>query len=261
MSAMKQQPPVTPSAAPATARTGGDRPPNGTTKRRQGVSRTELGARRDGRRRKLNLAVAAIGLLVALPAIVLIALAVKCTSPGAVIYTQARVGHDRRRRTQVPPDGCRRGPDRGGRIFAIYKFRTMRRDATQAEVWAQPDDVRITRIGAVLRKHRLDELPQFFNVLKGDMNVVGPRPEQPTIFENLKGEVPGYSKRQRVLPGITGWAQINHRYDQCVDDVRRKTELDLAYMRRRCAVEDLRIMAKTLPVMIQKTTMTWSDRV
>ena len=121
-----------------------------------------------------------------------------------------------------------------------------------AETWARPQDPRITRIGAMLRRHRLDELPQFLNVIRGDMNIVGPRPEQPAIFLRLKHEVAGYSRRQRVLPGITGWAQINHRYDQCLDDVRRKTAFDLEYLRRRCMAEDIRIMTRTLPVMLRK---------
>jgi len=102
----------------------------------------------------------------------------------------------------------------------------------------------------VLRKLRLDELPQLFNVLKGDMNIVGPRPEQPTIFVYLREQIEGYQRRQRVRPGITGWAQINQGYDTSVDDVRRKVRYDLEYIRRQSALEDLRIMARTLPVML-----------
>ena len=121
---------------------------------------------------------------------------------------------------------------------------TARVPTGAAEAWARPRDPRITRIGVILRRHRLDELPQFLNVIRGDMNIVGPRPEQPAIFLRLKEEVPGYARRQRVLPGITGWAQINHRYDQCLDDVRRKTSLDLEYLRRRCMAEEIRIMGR-----------------
>ncbi len=105
-------------------------------------------------------------------------------------------------------------------------------------------------MGSFLRTYRLDELPQLFNVLREEMNVVGPRPEQPTIFQELKGQVERYPERQIVLPGITGWAQVNHGYDQSLDDVRKKVELDLEYIRRRSPAEDLRIMARTLPVMI-----------
>ena len=140
----------------------------------------------------------------------------------------------------------------GGKPFTIYKFRTMYEDGDAPQVWATPGDPRVTPIGRVLRKYRLDELPQLFNVLKGDMNVVGPRPEQPEIFADLRQEVSGYSYRQRVLPGITGWAQINQSYDTCIDDVRRKVELDLEYIGRTSAVEDLRIMAQTVPVMLGK---------
>jgi lipopolysaccharide/colanic/teichoic acid biosynthesis glycosyltransferase len=118
------------------------------------------------------------------------------------------------------------------------------------EVRASPGDPRITRVGSFLRQHRLDELPQLFNVLGGDMNVVGPRPEQPGLFRELEARVPGYSRRQAVLPGITGWAQVNHGYDQSFEDVRRKVELDIEYIQRRSPAEDLGIMARTVPVMM-----------
>jgi lipopolysaccharide/colanic/teichoic acid biosynthesis glycosyltransferase len=107
-------------------------------------------------------------------------------------------------------------------------------------------------VGRFLRAYRLDELPQLFNVLKGDMNVVGPRPEQPEIFKELREKVDGYQHRQRVLPGITGWAQVNHHYDQCVEDVKRKLEYDLDYISRRSPVEDLMIMTRTPVVMVLK---------
>jgi lipopolysaccharide/colanic/teichoic acid biosynthesis glycosyltransferase len=103
-----------------------------------------------------------------------------------------------------------------------------------------------------MRKYRLDELPQLFNVLRGDMNVVGPRPEQPNLFEDLRQKIDRYPARQQVLPGITGWAQINLAYDSCVEDVRKKLDCDLEYIRRRSMIEDIRIMARTLPVMLGK---------
>src|SRR5213075_2670136 len=121
---------------------------------------------------------------------------------------------------------------------------------TTSETWAQPDDVRVTPIGRVLRKLRLDELPQLFNVLKGEMNIVGPRPEQPMIFVYLREQIEGYQRRQRVRPGITGWAQINQGYDTSVDDVRRKVRYDLEYIRRQSTLEDLKIMCRTVPVMV-----------
>jgi lipopolysaccharide/colanic/teichoic acid biosynthesis glycosyltransferase len=133
----------------------------------------------------------------------------------------------------------------------MYKFRTMfMEEGSAREVWAAKDDPRITPVGRFLRVYRLDELPQLLNVLKGDMNIVGPRPEQPSIFQSLRASLDDYPERQKVLPGITGWAQINHHYDQSLDDVKRKLRLDLQYIRRRSAVEDLKIMARTMPVMI-----------
>ncbi len=136
----------------------------------------------------------------------------------------------------------------------IYKFRTMRHtngDAA-AEVWASPDDPRVTRLGRVLRKYRLDELPQLVNVVRGEMNLVGPRPEQPAIFAEMRNRIPGYRQRQQVLPGITGWAQVRHRYDRSIDDVRRKVAFDLEYIARRSALEDVKIMALTVPVVVFK---------
>jgi lipopolysaccharide/colanic/teichoic acid biosynthesis glycosyltransferase len=108
----------------------------------------------------------------------------------------------------------------------------------------------VTRLGRFLRNTRMDELPQFFNVLKGDMNIVGPRPEQPEIFQRLREEVDGYQHRQRVLPGITGLAQVNHHYDRSIKDVEIKVRHDLEYVRRVSTIEDLRIMARTLPVVL-----------
>ncbi|MCA1789111.1 MAG: sugar transferase [Thioalkalivibrio sp.] len=213
---------------------------------------------RDRHCRTLNVVVALLGIVLASPLMVLIALTVKLTSKGPVLYQQERVGLDERSDTDRRRDGRRAGDGRrksdlGGRIFTIYKFRTMFAEASVGEqVWTTEGDPRITPVGRVLRKYRLDELPQLFNVLKGDMNIVGPRPEQPAIFQELREEVDGYRDRQRVLPGITGWAQVNHHYDKSVNDVRKKVTLDLEYIQRRSAVEDLRIMIRTVPVMIGK---------
>ena len=210
-------------------------------------------------RRSLNLFVALIGMLIAAPAMVVIAVLIKLTSPGPMIYAQTRVGVDRRsgreRRARSRDRlNCRRWRDQGGRPFTIYKFRTMQvsEDTLDAQVWASPDDPRITPVGRVMRKYRLDELPQLLNVLRGDMNLVGPRPEQPEIFAQLSDRIERYSDRQRVLPGITGWAQVNQHYDTCEDDVRHKVALDLQYINRRSATEDLMIMARTVPVMVLK---------
>lgn len=205
--------------------------------------------RREGARRALNVVVAAIGLVLAAPILLLIAIAVKLSSPGPIFYKQTRVGLDLR---SSVGGNHRRRVDLGGRPFTIYKFRTMRvaEPGKAAQVWASQKDPRITPIGAFLRKSRLDELPQLFNVLRGDMNIVGPRPEQPDIFKNLREEVPQYAHRQRVRPGITGQAQITLHYDTCVDDVRKKVAADLDYISRQSLVEDLRIMVMTAPVVI-----------
>jgi lipopolysaccharide/colanic/teichoic acid biosynthesis glycosyltransferase len=181
---------------------------------------------------------------------VAIAALIKLTSRGPVLFTQRRVGLDRRALSRAGGN-TRRHFDYGGRPFTMYKFRTMRMDdGTSPQVWAQRDDPRVTAVGRVLRKLRLDELPQLWNVLMGDMNVVGPRPEQPSIFVYLREQIQGYQRRQRVLPGITGWAQINRAYDSSVDDVREKLNLDLEYIRQRSALEDLRIMLLTPAVML-----------
>ncbi len=198
-------------------------------------------------RRILNFLVAGAALVLTAPLFLVIAILVKATSPGPVFYRQKRVGIDRRAGNG---GNWRRRVDYGGRLFTIYKFRTMYDRKDEKQVWARPDDPRITPIGAVLRKYRLDELPQLINVLRGEMNIVGPRPEQPEIFMRLRDEIQRYPERQRVLPGITGWAQVNHHYDQSIEDVRRKLQLDLEYAARESAAEDLRIMLRTVPVML-----------
>lgn len=204
----------------------------------------------DRLRRVLNVVIAAAALIVTAPVMLLIALLVKVSSPGPVIYTQTRVGIDRRHPLDGHGNG-RRKVNYGGKLFRIYKFRTMRPSSDNAsQVWAAPNDSRVTPLGRVLRKYRLDELPQLVNVLRGEMNIVGPRPEQPNIFMQLRGEIDGYDLRQRVLPGITGLAQISHHYDACVDDVRRKLSFDLEYIGRESAREDLRILLRTIPVIL-----------
>jgi lipopolysaccharide/colanic/teichoic acid biosynthesis glycosyltransferase len=238
--------------------------------------------------RALNVLLAAFALAVLSPLIILIALAVRLTSRGPILYTQVRVGVDRRayagRRVHADRRGRahdllkvggddrwsdrrasarrrdsgarlavgRRTADLGGRAFRLYKFRSMCVDAEcgTGAVWATRNDPRVTPIGGMLRKFRLDELPQLFNVLKGDMNVVGPRPERPSIFCRLRDEIPDYSLRQRARPGITGWAQVKHTYDSCLDDVKKKVRFDLEYLQRRSLWVDLEIMARTIPVML-----------
>ncbi len=246
----------------------------------------------DRLRRYLNLVVALLSLVVAAPMMILIAILIRLTSKGPVIFTQTRVGVDRRRCLVSTETGRRVGLDRrrgrdrrrrgnsvggrrqpidrrlppisgavgrrvfdyGGRAFQIYKFRTMHvgDGGSPNQVWASPDDPRVTPVGRFLRKYRLDELPQLLNVLRGDMNIVGPRPEQPDIFASLRTRIRHYEERQRVLPGITGWAQINHHYDLSVEDVRRKVSFDLEYLAGRSPTKDLEIMLRTVPIMLFK---------
>jgi lipopolysaccharide/colanic/teichoic acid biosynthesis glycosyltransferase len=205
----------------------------------------------EGLNRTGNLILAAIAVVVASPVMLLVALAVGTTSRGGVLYRQRRVGIDRRaKRTAAVFD--RRASDVGGNVFTIYKFRTMVANAESATgaVWASRNDPRCTPIGAFLRKSRLDELPQLFNVLRGDMNIVGPRPERPSIFQSLRADIPEYHLRQRTKPGITGWAQVNHDYDATIEDVRTKVRYDLEYLARQSMWEDIKIMLRTIPVMV-----------
>jgi lipopolysaccharide/colanic/teichoic acid biosynthesis glycosyltransferase len=244
-------------------------------------------ARYERANRLLNIILAATALILLSPLLVLIALTIKLTSPGPILYTQIRVGRDHRfhrdrRLSRERRDGGdrRAGLDRRGRIerraarnrraraalatyarrcediggspIRIYKFRSMcvGAECGSGPVWATRNDSRVTVVGRVLRRFRLDELPQLINVLIGEMNIVGPRPERPSIFCRLRTEIPEYPLRQRVQPGITGWAQISHCYDSCVDDVRKKVLFDLEYLKRRSLWGDLRIMVRTIPVMI-----------
>jgi lipopolysaccharide/colanic/teichoic acid biosynthesis glycosyltransferase len=204
-------------------------------------------------RRVVNILLALAGLILLFPLFVLIALLVWLTSPGPVLYSQTRIGLDRRMPFD-PSQNHRRGLDLGGRPFTILKFRTMRVGAENetGAVWSQPRDPRVTPIGRLLRQYRLDELPQLFNVLKGEMNMVGPRPERPTIFAELREHIAEYPLRQRAKPGITGLAQINCPYDRSVDDVRIKTRYDLEYVRRQSVTEDFRIILKTVPAILRR---------
>jgi lipopolysaccharide/colanic/teichoic acid biosynthesis glycosyltransferase len=202
-------------------------------------------------RRSVNFVLALVALIVTLPLMLLIGVLVWATSKGPILYTQVRIGLDRRRPVSSSQNH-RRERDLGGAPFTIYKFRTMRVDAEHQSgaVWAQQSDPRVTPVGRLLRQYRLDELPQLLNVLKGEMNIVGPRPERPTIFAELREHIAEYPLRQRAKPGITGLAQINHHYDRSLEDVRTKVHYDLEYIRRQSVTEDLRIMLKTVPVIL-----------
>jgi len=173
------------------------------------------------------------GMVVFLPAMAMIAAAIKLTSKGPVLYSQERVG-------------------RFGERFSMYKFRTMRVDAeANGPVWSAGDeDPRMTAVGKFLRRSHLDELPQFVNVLLGEMSLVGPRPERPQFVGELDEQIDGYTERLIVKPGMTGLAQVHYRYDQTIADVKRKLRFDLLYIRRMCLLLDARILAWTLLVVL-----------
>jgi lipopolysaccharide/colanic/teichoic acid biosynthesis glycosyltransferase len=194
-------------------------------------------------KRSFDLVIACLALLVVSPLIPVIALAIKVTSPGPVFYKQLRVG-------KYTPQLAT--------LFEIIKFRTMYQDAESRSgaVWATSNDPRITPVGLFLRKTRLDEIPQLINVLKGDMSIVGPRPERPGFYQKLEDAIPYFADRTYgVLPGITGLAQVNQGYDTSIEDVRRKVAFDHSYALSMSSFKgwfttDLDIMRKTLVVMI-----------
>jgi sugar transferase (PEP-CTERM system associated) len=184
-------------------------------------------------RRLLNFIVALVGLIISLPLLPFIVLAVKLDSLGPVVYRQQRVG-------------------RRGVVFYCYKFRTMRVDAEadSGPTWACDSDPRITRVGKVLRFLRLDEIPQLWCVLKGDMHFVGPRPERPEFVEWLSKEVPYYGVRHVVRPGITGWAQVQYKYGNTLEDAREKLQYDLFYIKNASIGLDLLIMFQTIKIVL-----------
>ncbi len=209
--------------------------------------------RSDRLNRAVNLTFGLIALALLAPLFVLVAIMIKLTSRGPIFYTQTRVGIGRRGRRELAIRE-RRLQDLGGAAFTIYKFRSMyvNAEGKSGAVWATVNDPRVTPLGRFMRKFRIDEIPQLINVVKGDMNIVGPRPERPSIVARLREDIREYSQRQRVKPGITGLAQINLTYDSCLDDVRAKVRYDLEYLRRQSLAEDLLIMAKTVPTMVLK---------
>jgi len=205
-------------------------------------------------KRALDIVVSAVALILLLPLMLIIAVAIPLETRGPIFYSQERVGMNRRRR---PPrsmnGGERRRRPACGELFRIYKFRSMVTDAERGTgaVWATSRDPRVTRLGQFLRRTHLDELPQFFNVLKGEMSVVGPRPERPEIVERLAPQIPGYPDRVTVLPGITGLAQVAHCYDTSLQTAARKLQYDLYYIRFASLLLDVKIMAATMLVMVR----------
>lgn len=206
--------------------------------------------------RVANVIIASVALVIAAPFLLVVAAIIKCTSRGPILYRQTRVGLDRRTRhwSQNYTLYDRRLRDVGGRAFTIYKFRTMCVDAEAGvgAVWATQRDPRVTPVGRFLRKTRIDEIPQLWNVIRGDMNIVGPRPERPRLVAQLREHIAEYPLRHRARPGITGWAQINQAYDGSMEDVRRKVRYDLQYLERQSLTEDLLIMVRTIPVILMR---------
>lgn len=202
--------------------------------------------------------VAALAIVGLSPLMLLIALAIKIECPrGSIFYKQERVGLDRRRAADAPTseDGADKRKQRGaGRPFRIWKFRTMIPDAElkTGPIWAAEDDPRITRLGKNLRLLHLDEIPQFFNILAGQMKLIGPRPEREHFIRQLSEEIPSYTERLKVFPGITGLAQVEREYDSDEDDVRTKLKYDLFYVNNRSRVLDIKILIKTLDVVIHR---------
>jgi sugar transferase (PEP-CTERM system associated) len=187
-------------------------------------------------KRAIDLVVGALAAIIAFPVALLVAAAIKLTSPGPVLYHQQRVG-------------------RQGRIFTVHKFRSMGVDAEAATgaVWATPGaDPRVTRIGRYLRRLRLDELPQLWNVLTGDMSLVGPRPERPEFVRNLTIEIPFYGQRHVVKPGLTGWAQVRYTYGATTEDAMQKLQYDLFYIKNLSVALDLYIMLSTVKTILTR---------
>lgn len=205
-----------------------------------------------GLKRAMDVFVSLVALAMYAPALAVLALAIRADSPGPVIFLQPRIGIDRRRqRVPMPASADRRHVINPGRPFNIIKLRTMAVDAeASGPQMAASNDARVTRVGRFLRRSRLDEFPQFVNVLRGEMSVVGPRPERLCFISRLEHDVPGYCRRLDVLPGITGLAQVLNGYDTDGDSVRRKVHLDRQYIDRLSLQTDLRILALTVKVVI-----------
>jgi exopolysaccharide biosynthesis polyprenyl glycosylphosphotransferase len=176
--------------------------------------------------------VALIGAILSLPLVLLTAILVKLESRGPVFYKQERVG-------------------KNGRTFVLMKFRSMRVDAEQdGPVWASKGDARTTRVGRIIRKIRVDEIPQFWNILKGEMSFVGPRPERPHFVSQLAEEIPFYEQRHLIAPGLTGWAQIKYPYGSSIEDARQKLQYDLFYIKNQSLFLDAIVLFETIKIIL-----------
>ena len=182
-------------------------------------------------KRAFDIVASLLGIIFLSPLFLFTAILIKCISPGPVLFTQSRVGKD-------------------GTLFDIYKFRTMRVDAEKetGPVWAENNDPRLIPIGRFLRKAHIDEIPQFINILKGEMSLIGPRPERPVFVQKFTKEITDYEKRLAIKPGLTGLAQVWHKYDETIEDVRKKIKYDLLYIRKLCLWTDVRILFRTVLV-------------
>ena len=189
----------------------------------------------DNIKKLTDLILASTLLLITFPLWLLIALAIKLEDKGPIFYRQKRIGKDKN-------------------PFSLFKFRSMRSEAEKSTgpVWAQKDDSRVTKVGKILRNTHLDELPQMINVLKGELSLVGPRPERPEFVEQLEKEVPHYHIRHLIKPGFTGWAQTKFRYGRSITDSQEKLQYDLYYLKNRNPLLDLGILLKTLQFFFKK---------
>lgn len=180
-------------------------------------------------KRLMDIVLSTIGILISLPIIIIFGILIMIESKGFFIYSQKRVGKD-------------------GKVFTMYKMRSMYIDAEHmGEMWAKQDDIRVTRIGRFIRKKRIDEFPQFFNILIGDMSMVGPRPERPVFVEKFNREIPGFSERLKVKCGLTGWAQVNGGYDLTPE---QKLNFDIYYINNKSILLDIKIIFMTIKIVI-----------
>jgi len=184
-------------------------------------------------KRLIDLFISVFSLVILFPLIMMIAVLIKLESRGPIFFKQERVGEN-------------------GRVFVLYKFRSMQDDAEKetGPVWAEDMDDRMTRIGSFVRKTRIDEIPQLFNVLKGDMSIVGPRPERPFFVEQLAKKIPFYVKRHSVKPGVTGWAQVRYSYGASLEDAKEKLQYDLFYIKHMSFWLDMGVIADTFKVVL-----------
>lgn len=183
-------------------------------------------------KRLVDVALSIVGLVALAPLFILVGILIKLDSPGPVFYKQIRVGYR-------------------GRPYTIWKFRSMRQDAERhGALWASTDDPRVSRVGRWIRKWRIDELPQLINVLKGEMSLVGPRPERPVFVQELRNAIPYYDLRHTVRPGITGWAQTQFRYGASAEDSHMKLQYDLYYVKNLALPLDFRIMTESIRVVL-----------